>query len=77
MLDAEALGRGLYRSLATDLASCTQRTVFWSCLRLPNDFVGRALDSRKRVGGEMAVEFANKKQVDLDQHGCPDRQVSE
>jgi hypothetical protein len=35
------------------------------------------LDSRKRVGDDVAVEFRDKEEMNLEQHCCPDHHFSQ
>jgi hypothetical protein len=67
----------VYRSLASNLASCAQRVVVWGCFRWPNAFARRALNSRQRISDVVAVEFPDKEEMNLDQYGCPDHQLSQ
>jgi hypothetical protein len=75
--DTEALWRGLHRSLARDLASRAQRVVVRGCLRRPDAFPRLPLDSIKRISGEVAVQFPDKKEMNLDQHCCPDHHFAQ
>jgi hypothetical protein len=75
--NAEALGRGVYRSLASNLASGAQRVVVRGRWRWPDAFPRLPLDSRKRISGEVAVQFPDKEEMNLDQHCCPDHHLSQ
>jgi hypothetical protein len=59
------------------LASCAQSVVVWGCFRWPNAFAHRALDSGKGISKDVTVEFPDKEEMNLDQYGCPDHQLSQ
>jgi hypothetical protein len=67
----------VYRSLASNLTSGAQRVAVWGCLRWPDDFPRLPLDSIKRISGEVAVKFPDKKEMNLDQHCCPDHHFAQ
>jgi hypothetical protein len=46
-------------------------------LRWPNTFACLPLDSRKRVGDDVAVEFRDKEEMNLEQHRCPNHRFSQ
>jgi len=75
--DAETLWRGMYRSLASNLASWAQRVIIGGCFRWPNAFAHLALNSRQRISDAVAVEFSDKEQMNLDQHCRPDHRLTQ
>jgi hypothetical protein len=75
--DAEVLRRGVYGPLASNLASGAQRIIVRGSLRWPHPFPRLPLDSRKRISGDVAVEFPDKEEMNLDQHCCPDHHFSQ
>jgi hypothetical protein len=75
--DAKALRRGVYRPLASNLAGCAKRVIIGDCFRWPKAFARLALNSRRRIRDGVVVEFRDKEEMDLDQHGSPDHQLSQ